>query len=208
MMATLQKLRLGDVLERVREPATVSIDLLYREVTVKLWGRGVVQRRVASGAEVMRGRRFVARTGQLILSRIDARNGAIGVVPPELDGALVTNDFPLFDVDEARLDTAFLGWLSKTRGFVDLCRRASEGTTNRVRIQEQRFLALEITLPPLAEQRRITAGIEYLAGLVTKIRSLREIVQGEQHRLLLSVFDPLTSGTPKRRMGALAPIVP
>lgn len=45
-------------------------------------------------------------------------------------------------------------WLTKTRDFVDLCLRASEGTTNRVRLKEDRFLALEIPLPPLAGQRR------------------------------------------------------
>src|ERR1043166_662087 len=75
--------------------------------------------------------RFVARTGQFILSRIEARNGAIGIVPPELDGAVVTNDFPLFAPNAGRISIAFLTWLSRTLGFVDLCVRASEGTTNR-----------------------------------------------------------------------------
>ena len=37
----------------------------------------------------------MARRGQFILSRIDARNGALGIVPSELDEAIVTNDFLL-----------------------------------------------------------------------------------------------------------------
>ena len=34
------------------------------------------------------------------MSRIDARHGAFGIVPDHLDGALVSHDFPCFNVDE------------------------------------------------------------------------------------------------------------
>lgn len=33
------------------------------------------------------------------MSKIDARNGAMGLIPAELNGAIVTNDFPTYDVD-------------------------------------------------------------------------------------------------------------
>src|SRR5687768_15474393 len=95
--------RLGEVLKRVEEIVTVAPDVEYHEVTVKLWGKGVVLRGIVSGAQIAGNRRFVAKAGQFILSRIDARNGAVGIVPPELNGAVVTNDFPLFDVDRTML---------------------------------------------------------------------------------------------------------
>jgi len=44
-------------------------------------------------------RQWRVRTGQVLLSRIDARNGAIGLVPFELDDAIVTNDFWAFERD-------------------------------------------------------------------------------------------------------------
>src|SRR5438105_442708 len=92
-------IRLGDVLRRGGKIVTAQPDVQYLEITVRLWGKGVVQRSRVAGAEIAGSKRFVAKAGQFILSRIDARNGAAGVVPVELDGALVTNDFPLFDVD-------------------------------------------------------------------------------------------------------------
>jgi len=164
---------LGEVLRRSDEQLTLSLTEMYREVTVKLWGKGVTLRRLASGSQIAGSRRFVARQGQFILSRIDARNGACGVVPPDLDGAVVSNDFPTFNADPGRIDSAYLGWLGKTASFVDLCRAASEGTTNRVRLQEDRFLKLTIPLPPLAEQRRIVARIEELAAKIEEARRLR-----------------------------------
>lgn len=188
MTNTLTMVRLGELLTRSERTVALQPDLEYQEITVKLWGKGVVPRGSVKGAEIAALRRFEARTGQLILSRIDARNGAIGVVPQTLDGAVVTNDFPLFDVNAGRLDTPFLAWLSRTPGFVELCRRASEGTTNRVRLQEDRFLALEIPLPAPAEQRRIVARIEEMAAKVDEARELRKQATAEADALQLSVL--------------------
>ena len=147
-------------------------DTEYREITVRLWGKGVIERGRITGASLT-GRRFVAHAGQFIVSRIDARNGATGIVPSSLEGALVTNDFPLFSINKERLDIAFLGWICRTATFVELCQRASEGTTNRIRLKEGRFLTLKIPLPPLAEQRRLVARIEALAAQVEEAKSLR-----------------------------------
>ena len=76
-----------EVLQRSEEMVTLRPEAEYREVTVKLWGKGVVLRGMVAGAGISASRRYVASVGQLILSRIDARNGAIGIVPPELDGS-------------------------------------------------------------------------------------------------------------------------
>jgi type I restriction enzyme S subunit len=123
------RIHLGEVLDRSAETVTISPGTEYREITVKLWGKGVVLRGIISGAEIAGARRFVAKAGQFILSRIDARNGATGIVPKELQGAVVTNDFPLFELNRNKLDALFLGWMSKTRDFVELCKHASEGTS-------------------------------------------------------------------------------
>jgi type I restriction enzyme, S subunit len=177
--------RLGEVLQRSEEAIEPQADKEYREITVKLWGKGVIERGRITGAEIS-GRRFVARTGQFIASRIDARNGAMGLVPASLDGALVTNDFPLFNLKTERLEPAFLGWLCRTADFVELCLRASEGTTNRVRLKEERFLALEIPLPSLAEQRRVVARIEELAAQIHEARTLRHQAAEEAEALTAS----------------------
>ncbi len=183
MSTAWPKARLSEVLARSTTSVAIVPDQGYHEITVKLWGKGVVLRGNVSGADIGGTRRFVAKAGQFILSRIDARNGAIGIVPPNLDGAVVSNDFPLFDIASTELEPAFLGWLTKTHDFVELCQRASEGTTNRVRLQEERFLALEIPLPPLAEQRRIVARIEELAAQIAEARSIRHHAAEEAEAL-------------------------
>jgi type I restriction enzyme, S subunit len=152
-------------------------------------------------------RRFVARSGQLILSRIDARNGAIGLVPPELDGALVSNDFPTFAIDKAGVNERFLSWITRALGFVELCRRASEGTTNRVRLQEDRFLALEIGLPPLSEQQRLATWIEAISAELSRIHTLRSEQKVQMRSLLVGSFDRISHGAPKIPLREVAPVV-
>jgi type I restriction enzyme S subunit len=174
---------LGEVLRRSEETIELQPDDEYRQITVKLWGKGVVLRGILTGAEIAASRQMVARRGQFILSRIDARNGALGIVPPELDGAIVTNDFPLFNVVERSLLPAYLGWMCRTASFVEECKRASEGTTNRVRLQEDKFLTREIFLPPLAEQRRVVARIEELAAQIHEARTLRHQATEEAEAL-------------------------
>lgn len=188
---------LGELIQRSDEPAEIDLAAEYHEVTIKLWGKGVISRGKVSGSDVVSARRVV-RTNQLILSKIDARNGAIGLVPPELDGAIVSNDFPSFDFcDPNRCDAAFMGWLVRSPPFVELCRAASEGTTNRVRIKEDRFLNQQIALPPLAEQQAIVARLDTLAEKTRQLEAHMDAADRISSLLLLSLHHKLAA---KRRV--------
>lgn len=182
---------LGEILTKSEEWISIEPDKLYKEVTVRLWGKGVVQRREVSGAEISAGRRLVVRPQQFIMSRIDARNGAFGLIPDSLDGAIVSNDFPTFALDTSKILSSFLSWMSKTQQFVDLCRAASEGTTNRVRLKEDRFLAAKVLLPSIEEQQRIVGCINELAAKIDDARHLRNQASYEANTLTTSLMRQL-----------------
>jgi type I restriction enzyme, S subunit len=173
------KVALRNVLSKSEETIDLEPTAQYKQITLKLWGKGVVQRNVVKGTELAGSRRYLARVNQFIVSRIDARHGASGIVPSELDGAVISNDFPSFNLDLSQILPQYLNWLSKTKQFIELCKTASEGTTNRVRLQEDLFLALEIPLPPLHEQRSIVARIEELSAKIERARELRRQAQEE-----------------------------
>ncbi len=200
---------LGEVISKSDEWVNLKADETYREVTVKLWGKGVVQRREVVGAEIAASRRMLVRANQLILSRIDARNGAAGLVPTELDGAVVSNDFPVFNLNTARVEPKYFGWLTKTRDFVELCKAASEGTTNRVRLQEERFFSAPIPLPALPEQKRIVTRLEELSAKVEEARGLREqaVKKAEAlwHAALKSILNKgMTDGWAQKQISEVA----
>lgn len=201
------KVALGDLLRRADEPAVIDPSAQYQEVTIKLWGKGVVCRGKVRGSSIGSAR-YVVRSNQLILSKIDARNGAIGLVPPELDGALVSSDFPSFEFrDSNRCVAAYLGWLVRSAPFVELCKAASEGTTNRVRIKEERFLDREIALPPPAEQHTVVTRLDALAEKTRQVEVHLDAVERDAERLLGQMFRAAVADAPMRPLAEIAPLV-
>ena len=122
------------------------------------------------------------------MSKIDARNGAYGIVPAELEGAIVTNDFPVFDVDTKKIIPQFLVLVSTTDKFVEFARKCSSGTTNRKRIDIDAFLNQQIPLPSKEEQEKILK--EYNSCIQTALKKEEEIYKCERelsHFVLSSI---------------------
>lgn len=206
-MSKWETVLLGELLQRGDQAAELKPDDEYHEVTIRLWGKGVVSRGKVRGSDVGTARRFV-RAGQLILSKIDARNGALGIVPPELDGAIVSNDFPSFEVqDEKICFPAYLGTLVRSAAFVELCKASSEGTTNRVRLKEDRFLRQRVPLPPLPEQRAIVARIDALGDKARQVAAHLDAVEADAEQLLAQQFRDAIADAPYRPMHEVAPLV-
>lgn len=182
---------LKEVLTKSDEWIDLKPDQKYQQVTVRMWGQGVVKRGEVTGVEVASKRMLVVHPQQFIVSRIDARHGASGLIPDALDGAIVTNDFPVFTPNPSKILPKFLSWMSKTHSFVDLCIAASEGTTNRVRLKEDRFLAMQIPLPSLEVQRRVVTRIEELVAKVEEARELRSTTLQEAESLARSYLDKI-----------------
>lgn len=130
MSLTFTPVRLGSVLQKSEDWVEIEPQEKYKQVTIKMWGQGVTLRQEVSGTKIAASRQLVVHQDQFILSRIDARNGAFGLVPSTLEGAVVSNDFPAFNINSEQLYPKYLSWLSKTSAFVELCKSASEGTTN------------------------------------------------------------------------------
>jgi len=162
---------LGEALSKSDDWIQLDPEREYKEVTVRNRGQGAVLRRVVTGAEIASTRRMRAHYRQFIVSRIDARHGSSGVIPAGLEGAIVTNDFPIFDCHQDVLLPEYLGWYSKTPQFVDECRHASEGSTNRIRLKEAAFLEIAVPLPPLEEQRRVVEKLNRLADRAAMLRT-------------------------------------
>ena len=147
--------KIGAFLGKSNDVIEIQDDVEYKQVTIRINNGGVVPRNNGEtllGSKIGTRRQHVVHAGQFIMSKIDARNGAYGIVPEELDGAIVTNDFPVFDVDTSKIVPQFLVLVSTTEKFVEFARKCSSGTTNRKRIDIDAFLNQQIPLPSIEEQ--------------------------------------------------------
>ena len=164
--------RIRDILARNKTPIIVQDDITYKQVTIRTNYKGVVLRGTQSGSTIGTKNQFVVSAGQFILSRIDARNGAFGIIPEELEGAIVTNDFLAFDINEDEVEREFFNVFLQSPVFLEACIKASRGNTNRKRVDEDFFLNYQVNLPPLPEQRDLIEQIN-------KGRTQIAIAQGE-----------------------------
>ena len=133
------------------------------------------------GSKIGTKNQFVISKGQFLLSKIDARNGAFGVVPDVLDGGVITGNFWTFDVDYSKVNPHYLALLTTTKEFIEFCEQASNGTTNRHYLQEPLFLDIKVPLPSLAEQNKLVeeynAIIEDGNKICIQVESIRQKIQ-------------------------------
>ena len=149
---------IGQIITKSIKPIEIEDNTSYKQITLKTNGGGAVLRDVKQGKNIGTKKQYLVSAGQFIMSKIDARNGAFGVVSSDLDGAVVTADFPVFDVDKERVLPEYLALISSTASFVRFARSCSMGTTNRQRIDVNLFLSQRIPLPLLEEQQALVAS--------------------------------------------------
>lgn len=178
----------GDVLGQHTAVERISSPDRETFITLKLNGNGAVRRKVGEGKTPAAFAGYRVRSGQFIYSRIDARNGAFAIVPDDLDGAVVSKDFPVFDVNTDRLDLRYLLHYVTSPGFVNRIKALSFGATNRQRVKEEIFLNLPVTLPPLDEQRRIAAILDKVDELRAARRRTLELLDALDRSAFNEVF--------------------
>lgn len=147
--------RIKEFLTRNKTAIKIQDDVYYKRATIKVHNGGIFLRDTVIGSKIGTKNQFVISKGQFLLSKIDARNGAFGVVPDVLDGGVITGNFWTFDVDYSKVNPHYLALLTTTKEFIEFCEQASNGTTNRHYLQEPLFLDIRIPLPPLAEQNKL-----------------------------------------------------
>lgn len=147
--------QIKEFLTRNKTAITVQDETTYQRVTIRIRNGGVIPRDEVKGTEIGTKKQFRVSAGQFILSKIDARNGAMGIIPEKLDGAIVTQDFLAYDIDTTKINPQYLVLVSTTKQFIDFCQSCSSGTTNRQRVDEDKFLNIQIPLPSLAEQNKL-----------------------------------------------------
>ena len=147
--------KLGTAIKRRKDQMTVEDGKKYKRITIKTKCGGVVVRDEVLGEEIKTKNQYYVRTGQLAVSKIDARNGTFGIVPPEADGAIITGNFWVFDVNPELADVNYLILLLSSNVFVRAWMECSNGSGNRLYLQENKFLNYRIPLPNINAQIQI-----------------------------------------------------
>lgn len=161
-------IKIGSFLKRNKTQIIVDDSTTYKRVTIKLYNGGVFLRDIEIGKNIGTKKQFIIKEGQFLLSKIDARNGAFGVVNNDVDGAIITGNFWTFDVDYLKINPNFLSLITTTKKFMNFAQSASSGTTGRHYFQEDKFLDMKIPLPKLDIQKQIVENYQNKINFANK----------------------------------------
>ena len=143
-----------ECIKRNKDKIRIEDEQKYKRVTIRTNNGGVLLRDNIYGKYINTKDQFKIKKGQLILSKIDARNGAIGIVNENLNGAVIT------------VDLEYLVLVLTSKWFVEKWEICSNGSGNRLYLQEELFLNTKIPLPKLEVQKNIIKEYKIMSDTI------------------------------------------
>lgn len=200
---------LGDLTQQLDRFESVLPDVEYRLLGMRSKIGGPFVRETKKGSETSAQKLNRVQADDFIYSRLFAWQGSFGLIPEDMEGCYVSNEFPLFKLNNSRIEPKFLVYwfgLPHIQKIVEAdCTGSTPGTRNRYK--EDFFNALKIQLPALNEQRRIVAKIESLVSKINETRQLRQAIQTDAQAMLHTAFQQIVTSAEYCSMAEIAPIV-
>lgn len=103
----------------------------------------------------LKGKLYLAGPGDVVYSKIDLRNGAIGIVPPEFGNVAFTTEFPIYQVQPEVASPQYIQLLFRTDFFRATINGMVSGASGRKRVAPEQLEAMSVPLPPLSTQQAI-----------------------------------------------------
>lgn len=175
--------KVGDFLTISKIPGHTGVDA--RKLTVKLWGKGVVEKTDIFGGS-KNTQYYVRHAGQFMYGKLDFLHAAFGIVPKNLDNYESTLDSPAFDLHG--VDSQFLIERVTQENFYLRNGMIANGSRKAKRIHEDTFLGMDLIVPTLAEQKQIGDSFRNLDHLITLHQSKLEKLKMIKKSMLETMF--------------------
>lgn len=148
--------KLKQVLQLQKEFIKINDKSTYKRCRVQFYSKGIELRDTVKGSEIKTKRQQICRENQLLVAEIDAKLGGYGIVPKNLDGAIVSSHYFLYTINKEKLLPSFFELYLKTQEFHKQIKPI--GSTNYAAIRSYHVLDYQIPLPPLSTQAKIATN--------------------------------------------------
>lgn len=179
-------IKLGQALKHRKEFITIDDTQSYKRCRVQLHAKGIAPRDIVCGVEIKTKKQQVCEAGEFLVAEIDAKVGGYGIVPDQLDGAIVSSHYFLFQINEAVLHRQFLEYYIQTKDFREQVK--AQGSTNYAAIRPEQVLGYEMPLPSLSEQHRIVTRIKFIVSKIEQVRHFQRNSETEVENLVASAL--------------------
>lgn len=183
--------RLGDVLQEVnRESRRIKIlpDEKYKIVLTRLYAKGIQLKEIKIGKDISAEYMYQLRTGDFIFSKINLRKGAFDFVPNELNGAVVSTEHPILELNRSITNQGYIKFYMSQPSVWELFKKESKGFSGKERIKVREFLTIKIPLPPLSEQKKIAAVLSAVQSAKEKTEAVIKAAKELKKSLMKHLF--------------------
>ena len=151
-LATILRRRNEAALEKLSPESMVTL------LTIRF--DGSIEPRESIRIRDVKGKLFRVYPSDVVFSKIDVRNGAIGLAPNDIECMCVTSEFPVYSVVLKEADPGYVRLLFRATAFKKLLNSMISGASGRKRIQPAQLERVKVPIPPLAIQQKIVAHWE------------------------------------------------
>lgn len=158
--------KIGEILTERKRPIDLEDSRQYELVTVKRRNEGVVSRGMLKGKDILVKNYYEIRAGDYVISKRQIVHGANGIVPQNLDKAIVSNEY-LVAVGNNNITTDFWTVISKLPDMYKKFFLSSYGVDiEKLVFDVEDWKKRNIEIPTVDEQNRITAFFKNLDALI------------------------------------------
>ncbi|ENZ8395674.1 restriction endonuclease subunit S [Escherichia coli] len=150
-----QKLSLDKCLNIEARKAYIQDNQEYDLVTVKRSRGGVIRREHLKGKDISVKSQFYIKEGDFLISKRQIVHGACGLVPKELSGSIVSNEYCVL-TGKSGFYLPYMEFLSESLYFQQTCFHSSIGVhIEKMIFKLDSWFKWPFNIPPLSEQKRI-----------------------------------------------------
>ena len=150
-----QKLSLEKCLNIEARKAYIQDNQEYDLVTVKRSRGGVIRREHLKGKDISVKSQFYIKEGDFLISKRQIVHGACGLVPKELSGSIVSNEYCVL-TGKSGFYLPYTEFLSESLYFQQTCFHSSIGVhIEKMIFKLDSWFKWPFNIPPLSEQKRI-----------------------------------------------------
>ena len=191
--------KIGEILSEVRRSIYLEDSEKYQLVTVKRRNEGVVSRGYLLGKDILVKNYSQLKTNDYLISKRQIIHGANGIVPSELDNAIVSNEY-LVVVSNNDVRTEFLTLVSRTPSMYLKFLLSSYGVDiEKMVFNVEDWKSREITLPSLPEQTHLGLFFRRLDSQIAESRAVLEKSRQLKKAMLAKMFPANGEKIPKIR---------
>lgn len=190
---------IGEVLYEKKRPIVLRDHQRYELITVKRRNEGIVSRGHLFGRDILVKNYSQLQTGDFVISKRQVVHGATGMIPPKLDGAIVSNEY-LVAVNSSRLLTEFLTNLSSLPDMRQKFFLSSYGVDiEKLFFDTEDWKRRNVTIPDITEQTKISGYFRELDRLIGLHQRKHDKLVALKKAMLQKMFPQPGAKTPKIR---------